>query len=384
MAGRYRIISADGHLDVDPDRWTPHVPAKWRERAPRRVRLPDGEDGVVMEGVPMSRIGVTVSTGLPRDQWHKRVMTFENSIGCGSPEQRLHEQDVDGVDAEVLFNFVQIRHWRGLREDEGYAALIHAWNEWLAEEYCACAPDRLLAMASIPPTNLDHAMAELEYAAQAGFKGVCLSKFPSGKLVPRPEDDRFWAAALDLGLPLTSHAGGFSSRFGEPNDPELRNSPLEASPAGGRTFFRFCGDMTYAPMQLAFAGVFDRFPNLQFFWAETNVGWLPYALEQIDENYERYRILNQETMGIEPLKRRPSEYLCDNNLWSFMNDRYGVQHRDPRTIDRIMWSSDFPHSATDWPNSRETIDEIMDGVPDDERYRMLAGNAIRFFHLSDD
>lgn len=89
-------------------------------------------------------------------------------------------------------------------------------------------------------------------------------------------------------------------------------------------------------------------------------------------------------MGIQPLKRRPSEYLCDNNLWSFMNDRYGVQHRDPRTVDRIMWSSDFPHSATDWPNSRETIDEIMEGVPEEERYQMLAGNAIRFFHLNDD
>lgn len=384
MPGRYAIVSADSHLDANPDHWTPHVPAKWRDRAPRRIRLDDGEDGIVMEGVPMSRIGMTVSTGVPRDQWHKRVMTFDNSAGCGSPEQRVREQDADGVDAEVIFNFVQIRHWRGLKEDDGYAALIHAWNEWLAEDYCSYAPDRLLAMASIPPTNIDHALAELDYAARAGFKGICLYAFPNGRIVPRPEDDRFWAGALDHGLAVTSHAGGTSSRFGPPDHPDLRTSPIEASPAGARTFFRFCGDMAYAPMQLAFAGVFDRFPNLEILWAETNIGWLPYALDQIDDNYERYRILNTETMGIPPLKRKPSEYLCENSLWSFMNDRYGVQHCDPRTIDKIMWSSDFPHSATDWPNSRETIDEVMEGVPADERYKMVAGNAIRFFHLDDD
>jgi hypothetical protein len=67
-----------------------------------------------------------------------------------------------------------------------------------------------------------------------------------------------------------------------------------------------------------------------------------------------------------------------------MNDRYGTQHGDPRTIDKIMWSSDFPHSSTDWPNSHETIDEVMQGVSAEGRYKMLASNAIRLFHLDDD
>jgi predicted TIM-barrel fold metal-dependent hydrolase len=46
-----------------------------------------------------------------------------------------------------------------------------------------------------------------------------------------------------------------------------------------------------------------------------------------------------------------------------------------------MWGSDFPHSAGDWPNSRRVIEEIFKGVPEDERRRMLAGNAVEFFHL---
>jgi predicted TIM-barrel fold metal-dependent hydrolase len=50
-------------------------------------------------------------------------------------------------------------------------------------------------------------------------------------------------------------------------------------------------------------------------------------------------------------------------------------------VDRIMWGNDFPHSAGDWPNSRRVIEEIFEGVPEEERYRMLVGNAVEFFHL---
>jgi predicted TIM-barrel fold metal-dependent hydrolase len=46
-----------------------------------------------------------------------------------------------------------------------------------------------------------------------------------------------------------------------------------------------------------------------------------------------------------------------------------------------MWESDFPHSATDWPNSRQTIEKNFAGVPEDERHQMLVGNAVRFFGL---
>jgi predicted TIM-barrel fold metal-dependent hydrolase len=48
-----------------------------------------------------------------------------------------------------------------------------------------------------------------------------------------------------------------------------------------------------------------------------------------------------------------------------------------------MWASDFPHSDSDWPRSREVIDSIFRGVPDDEVTRMVRDNAVRFFRLDD-
>lgn len=53
MAREYRLISSDGHLEVPPERWTPRVPKQYQDRVPRTVRLPDGGDGLLIEGLPV-------------------------------------------------------------------------------------------------------------------------------------------------------------------------------------------------------------------------------------------------------------------------------------------------------------------------------------------
>jgi uncharacterized protein len=50
-------------------------------------------------------------------------------------------------------------------------------------------------------------------------------------------------------------------------------------------------------------------------------------------------------------------------------------------VDRIMWSTDFPHVVTRWPNSLKTLDAQMAGVPAEEKRKMVAGNVVKFFHL---
>jgi predicted TIM-barrel fold metal-dependent hydrolase len=47
----------------------------------------------------------------------------------------------------------------------------------------------------------------------------------------------------------------------------------------------------------------------------------------------------------------------------------------------MLWSTDFPHPVTSWPNSREIIERMMRGVPADERALILAGNAARVWNL---
>jgi predicted TIM-barrel fold metal-dependent hydrolase len=50
-------------------------------------------------------------------------------------------------------------------------------------------------------------------------------------------------------------------------------------------------------------------------------------------------------------------------------------------VDKIMWSTDFPHIVTRWPNSLKLVEAQFANVPEDEKRALLAGNAVKFFHL---
>lgn len=379
MARSYKILSGDGHLDLSPEGWVPYLPEQWRARAPRLVTLDDGNEALLIENrPPMSPTGLvgTVQKNLP--------VSF-SSVGNGPPEQRLQEQDEDGVEAEILFTHpMYMRFWRGVQEDNVYRAMIHAYNRWLVEEYCSCAPDRLMAMAVIPDTGLEDALEELQFAKEAGFKGACIHRFPSGKGYPTAEDDRFWAAAIEMEMPLTSHTVSGSTRFTREGPIYEYGTSFKGS-GGDRDpisiIGRFAGEGAILPLQLMFAGVFDRFPTMRFYFAETQIGWLPNTLSQLDETYERHRDYAYNKWGLEPLARPPSVYMRERCIWGFIKDPLGVQLRDTIGVDNIIWGSDFAHGQGYWPHSMKAIDESMVGVPEDERHAMLAGNCMKYFRL---
>lgn len=380
MARKYRVISADSHLEISPDCWTRRVPAKYRDRAPRLVKLPTGGDGIIVENRPLYVVGLAV-TGKPYEHHALTGVTYEGNPGTGSPDQRLREQDQDRVDAEVLFTSAgNLRFWRGIHDDEAYRAVVHAYNEFLAEEYCAADRDRLLAMGVIPSLSVEAAVAELEYCSRAGLKGVALNTFPSGKSYPTAEDDRFWSAALDLGMPITVHVGfmteGPTFRYKrDPGEVAFGGDPI-------RVLTRFGGTSGLNTIQFILAGVFDRFPKLKIFWAETQIGWLPYFYEQLDDTYRRSRHWMERYFGIEPLKRNPSEYIREHCYWGFVYDPLGVRLRHEIGVDKIMWGNDFPHAAGDWPCSERVLEEMLKGVPEEERHKMLLSNAVEFFRLA--
>jgi predicted TIM-barrel fold metal-dependent hydrolase len=69
-------------------------------------------------------------------------------------------------------------------------------------------------------------------------------------------------------------------------------------------------------------------------------------------------------------------------LLTFITDSFAVRHRHNVGIDRMLWSSDFPHNASDWPHSWRTINAAMTDVPATERSPILAGNAVALYGLT--
>jgi predicted TIM-barrel fold metal-dependent hydrolase len=252
--------------------------------------------------------------------------------------------------------------------------------------------DRLVGLGVIPWTNLDDAIAELHHCAKLGLRGVNLGVFPNGKSYPRPEDDRFWAAAIDMQMPLTVHVGfdRLGPRASQPTfeypgaDPEVlrKVGPRKIVDWVALPFLTIPPSISLA--QLAMSGVFDRLPDLRIFFAETRLGWVPFWMEEADYWYERHRHWSERLLGFRPPKQRPSDYVRQHIYFSVQHvERVAVELRHHMGVDHIMFATDFPHIECDWPNTRPFAERLFAGVPGDEAFRIAAGNTLDFFHLRD-
>jgi uncharacterized protein len=384
MVRRYRYFSADSHFESLPETWTHRVPAKYRDRAPRRIKLADGRDAIVEEGQPLEYRGTNLFAGKSPEEFDPTHLSFDDATGAGSPEQRLKEQDADGIDGELLFAS-EARNTK-IKDKDAFLAIISAFNDYFIEEYCAADPARLVGVAVMPDIGARENIAEMKRCKENGFKAIRLHTFPSGKSYPTPEDDEFYAAALDLEMPVTIHTS-FPRRTDErdvylmryPREPEGERRPFDFLQRVARQGVYHCGAVEAT--QLIFTGVFDRFPKLEIFWAENNIGWIPYFYQQMDQTYKVNYGWAERLLGLPRLKKLPSEYLREHAYWGMFDDPIGIQLRHHVGVDRIMWSTDFPHIVTRWPKSLEVVEDQFAGVAKDEKHAMLAGNAVKFFHL---
>ncbi len=373
------LISTDSHLEVPPWMWEPYVEAQFRKYCPKVVQLPNGGDAWAIHGretpVPL---GLNFSAGRGWENLRTTGVSYdEGLVGAGDGVQRLREMDEDGVHAELLFPAVSGQRTldTGGLPPEAYVAIACGYNDWLSQEYTAVDRERLLGLAILPATCVDDQIAELRRVARLpGIRGVVLHSWPNGGLAPVPEqDDRFWQVAVELDMPLTAHVS-----FGG-------GAAAEAAAADRAGLFNF------APMtgmlsktatrggpviQLIQHGTLDRFPELRFFFAETQIGWIPEFKEDADENWRRHRYWSDADWP-----HPPSWYVDRHFHWGFQVDRFGLKVRHDIGIGNIQWSTDFPHVQCDWPHSRKIVEDQFADVPEDEARQILRDNAREYFKL---
>lgn len=376
------VISTDAHLEVTPDTWLKFVDDEYKDYNPRHIKLADGTDGFLVEGRPIYRGGMNMFAGSPPETFNPQGLNWD-APGSLGPVERIKELDKDGVEAEVIFPGVGGRAmWGGIQNPHAYHNIVSAYNRYIAEEFNAVNPSRLLAIGVIPDRGIEGALTELDRIVKLGLRSINISRWPSGHSYPTPEDDAFWARVVELNMPISIHV-----------TTDLDKGPIiEHSRVPDR--FEFVADPTdrlyrYGirgatnAIQFIMSGVLDRFPALRVYFAENQVGWVPLFMEQADHNYKRHHFWAERLYGWPTLERLPSEYVKEFFLWGFFNDQLGVRIRHEIGVDHIMWGSDFPHVESDWPNSLELLAHHFEGVPKEDVYAMIAGNAIEFFHLDE-
>lgn len=375
MTRQWKLVSADSHVVEAPDLWSRWMPPEFRNHpdAPRLVKDDEGGDAWQFgRSAKPAPLGIYTAAGkAPENIKWTGVRYDSTKPGFFQGPPRLGEQDADGVDAEVLFGSSRpMGHFLRHKDRDFHLAGFRAYNDWLLKDFCAADRSRLIGLGYIPGLGIEEAVRELRRIHQLGAKGCVLQCWPSGNDAISSEDDPFWAACVELDLPVAIHVRLISVNSAPPPPTGKQGGDIPGLATTGML------DMPRVIAEAIFSGVFDRFPALRFACTEAGAGWLPYLLEQMDDRYWR----NRHWTKCE-LQLLPSEYFHRNWRITFMLDHYAVQNRRACGVRNLMWSTDYPHHGTDWPYSRKVVREMCQGLDEDEQQRILALNAVELYKI---
>jgi len=363
----FRFVSADSHVVEPPDLWTTRIDRSFRERAPRMIRERD-VDYFVCEGAAIAKMSIGfTSAALTPAQEISVDERWENIYrGAWDPDARLADLERDGVEAEILYTSLGLRLF-SLRDAAFQAACFRAFNDWLAE-FCASQPRRFFGAGLVGVAPAQGGVAEMQRIARLGLRSAMISVLPEGPSgYGDPAYEPLWAAAEDLGLPISLHMAG-SRVLPSPSRNVLVNFSLGFTSA------------MYSIAELIFSGVFDRHPRLKVVAVENDAGWAASLMERMDFRYERDRFWAGSANGITS-GRRPSQQFREHVYCTFMRDHTAVRNREQIGIANILWSSDFPHQDSSWPDSRRIVAEHLVGVPPEDQRRIARENAIALYGL---
>ena len=374
-----RIVDADAHVNPPHDMWQEYLPASLRSLAPV-VEHGEDADYVVFEGNRRKVLLINAQAGRDGKDFKMEGRVSDQRAGGWMPAARLDDMDQDGMDVSVLFGGGPL----GTGNQELYLASFDAYNRWLAD-FCNYAPTRFAGVGYVPMQDPAVAAAKVREFAKMGLKAVNIPAFPmnpvgslnggdaqtraltgdvnSERTYADPEFDVFWKTCCDLGMPVTIHLGGRPVRF---TQPKWFLSDLLMS--------KFAMGETIAIM--IYGGLFDKFPDLKLASVESGVGWFAFAANYMDETWNKQRHWVNST-----IKHEPSYYWDRNIYGSFIHDRAGIEMRHFKGAGNIMWSSDYPHSETTYPNSQKVIDTLFEGIPEADKYEIVCGRARKLFNI---
>jgi predicted TIM-barrel fold metal-dependent hydrolase len=364
----------------------PYCPAKYLERFDELARQQVEIRTAFQSSFATRRSAVGQVAEVGTDDDNDGVADFRHNWqteGHHDVHARLRDMDFDGIAAEVIFHGSQNGEPlpflppvsgffdEGDMDPELASVGIRIYNRWLAD-VCSVQPERHVGLAQVPIWDVDAAVAEVEWAREAGLAGVNFPTPRSG--IPEYNDrvwEPFWAACQACGMPLTTHsgAGKLSSYFG------LEMGALLDLESGGWPCRR-------GMIRLIFGGVFERYPSLKLVLTEQPGEWWPYSMREFDSAY-----LASLPASRPQVPRRPSEY-CATNVFiggSFLSPAEAESAIHGGYSANLMWGSDYPHmegtfqypaSWDEEPMTRLALRYTFAGVAAEEKRGILSDNAI--------
>ena len=375
MGAKSLIISSDSHVVEPPRLWIDRMDPDLGERIPR-LQVGDPHDQWFCDGEVVGTLGGASSAGMRFSK--PEEITLEGSFakvppGGYDPHAHVQDLDVDGVYASVLYSSVAGNMY-AVPDASFMRDVFTAYNQWLSE-FCSAHPNRLKGIAQVLlDDDMAAGIAQLEQAAELGLCGAMIPIYPRpSETYDLPMYDPLWAAAQDLGMPLSLHVG--TKRPGE-GVSQMRTEGRITQSAAERSVADYWVRLSLGHM--VFSGVFERFPNLRVVNVEHELAWIPFFMKRMDSTY-----IERHTQAVHRYQSDalPSDFMRSNVYHGFQEDDLGIRLRDIIGVDRIMWGSDYPHAESTFPESQRILDEIMEDVPDEERAVLVGGNCAELYGL---
>jgi predicted TIM-barrel fold metal-dependent hydrolase len=359
------------------DLFTSNASAAMKDRMPYVKDGPDGPCWTTRKGAAMGLVGGIGSTGqkyVPGQNYRVDVMAATGLYEDGKqgirrpadPDRRRADMERDGVDAEVLFGILGAASRLGDHEAAG--EMFRIYNDWLVD-FCRHYPERHIGLACLPYGNIDAAVREVHRAAKLGVRGLELSCSWDMDPMWHPMWEPLWKAVHEVNLPLHFHT--FPSL---PQAVRDRQTGLTRRAAFFTSVAGFQMNLVNILAALIGAAVLERYPNIRVSFGESGIGWLAYALDRMDFEWEdRFRDLG--------LKMKPSDYWRRQCKATFQFDRIGTKLIDDIGVETLMWGSDYPHPDGVWPESSKYIEEQFGHLPADVVRKITCENAGKFYGL---
>jgi len=285
--------------------------------------------------------------------------------GCYDPVARLGDMDLDRVHAQLCFpNYARFAGHRFVLDvtDRDLAlACLKTYNDYLLDEWCATAPDRLLGAAILPLNDVEEAVVELRRVIDKGASAIAFSENPTVLGLPSIHTDHWdplWAVASEVAVPICMHIGSSSKMMTTSDD----------APPTVLVSLNGVNSMMAAVDWLQ-SRTLEHFPSLKVVLSEGGAGWIPYILERAEKAFFDHRITRRE-----PGDRSPRERFADQMYVCMVDEYFALRSLGDIPVDNLLWEGDYPHGDGLFPHNHEYLEKALTDVSVDDARKIVETN----------